>query len=33
MILITGGGASTTGYTRKSGIIILLYFVLTSPVG
>ena len=22
---------STTGYTRKSGIIILLYFVLTSP--
>ena len=23
--------ASTTGYTRKSGIIILLYFVLTSP--
>ena len=22
---------STSGYTRKSGIIILLYFVLTSP--
>ena len=26
-----GPGLSTTGYTRKSGIIILLYFVLTSP--
>ena len=30
-ILCLMSATSTTGYTRKSGIIILLYFVLTSP--
>ena len=31
LIFVSERGGSTTGYTRKSGIIILLYFVLTSP--